>query len=867
MLRRAIARACHRHDFDLLVICGEALDDPRSEKIAHNSLYQLIDRERIDGLLVLSAGLASYSGLSGLEVFLSRFRGMALCSLGVHLSGVPSVCSDNRVGMANVLSHVIVRHSRRNLAFLGAYADNAEVDSRREVFQNACEKHGIIVPPSRMLVAGLEAVTAQAVTARMLQRDPAVDAIIAANDGSAIGALRAIHSLGLHVPEQIIVTGYDDIPSAQLLDHPLTTVRQPLEQMAERAVECVASQLRGELVPSVTILPTELVVRASCGCVSHTRQAATLDTPSAAEDALAKVPDTVTLSMYQRLIQRMDIENMYVQILETAGRFSRSLDLTELELNLATYLPSIHGRDLLLALYSDGFESRMRRALRICDGYVADSTGELLRDNASIMVELCGNEMPTTVVLLAVTMREQMLGVIGFRELDSYFDYMLLRDHITSALHVVRLHDEVLRQTMMSERNAQERHAAADRTRALSALAGGVAHDLNNALGSLVALTDVVSDEIECHLHTGRAIPVEVASDLLTMKAGALRAAETVKDLMTLGRIGRTRQEPFDVARLTRRLVDDVREAVPTRIDKVVEVTCDAPAGQLVVIGSEPHVERAIGNLLRNAIEAVAAGGRVEVTAQAIDLTAKESGYESIPAGRYAVVTVTDHGVGISPDQLRRIFEPFFSTKQLGEHSGSGLGLAIVHSVVKEHSGYIDVSSHEGEGSRFSVYLPRISTPPNPSPASLPLSMGAARILVVDDDLTQLRTAKRVLSRLGYDVTTTSSGAHALDLVATEVTMALAQGATDVPGTLGFDLIIMDLGLHETDDGLAVFGKIRELLPEQRGILASGHGYLDHEEQIRESRLVWLPKPYTLESLSDAVQRALRGMEPASHET
>jgi CheY-like chemotaxis protein len=241
-----------------------------------------------------------------------------------------------------------------------------------------------------------------------------------------------------------------------------------------------------------------------------------------------------------------------------------------------------------------------------------------------------------------------------------------------------------------------------------------------------------------------------------------------------------------------------------------------------------------------------------------LDLTEPSTGYESIPAGSYAVVAVEDHGAGIAQDKLSRVFEPFFSTKRLGETSGSGLGLAIVHSVAKEHRGYVDVESLPGEGSRFALYLPRTSAVPGPRHASVPAVSGVARILVVDDDLTQLRTAKRVLTRLGYDVMTTASGTHALDIVTTEANGVKAQPAPNSTLGSGFDLVIMDLALNEEDDGLTVFRKIREVVPTQKGILASGHAFLDHEEQIRDANLIWLPKPYTVESLGDAIVRALR---------
>lgn len=874
-LRRAFAAACRRHNFDLVVICGEALDDPRAEYLPKNRIYQLVDRDGFDGVIYLTAGLASYCGVERMSQHLAHLNCLAQCSVGTTLAGIPSVIADNRTGITQLVEHVILRHNRKHLAFLGAFWDNEEIDQRKDAVLLTCERLGVPVDAQRILVAGLESVTAEAAAAQLLACDNEVDAIICANDGSAVGVVRAVEKWGPEVAARIIVTGYDDIPLAQLLARPLSTVRQPLAELAEAAVQVIAQQLRGLTVPLITALPTQLVLRASCGCEwGGTKGAAEGTELAESERQCAATPcqawTDAAFNLRNRLIERIDIETMYVQILEIANRFSRSLDLTELELNLTTYLPNIHPRDLFLDLFTDATCTKLRRVVRLENGGVSDSTGALLPLNGAALTEICGAEEPRVSVVLALTSRESILGIIGFHALDEYFDYLLMRDHVASALQVVHLHDEVLRQTMVSERNAQERQAAAERSNALAALAGGVAHDLNNALGSLVALTDVVYDEVEACIDRGEPLGGEVKGDLLMMKSGALRAAETIKDLMTLGRISRTHHEPFDVGHVANRVVAEVREGAPARLGKHVKLDCEGPSDSLVVIGSAPHIERAIGNLLRNAVDAVSEGGQITVTVAAQNLLEGAQGYESIPAGAYAVITVVDHGAGIEPAQLRRVFEPFFSTKRLGDTSGSGLGLAIVFSVAKEHHGYVDVSSAPGLGSRFSLYLPRVSGSPEARHSSGPWSFGTAKILVVDDDLTQLRTARRVLTRLGYDVITTASGAHAIDIVKAEAHAPNAAFLDGASPTRGFDLVIMDLALNEDEDGLTVIRRIRELFPGQRAILASGHAFLDHEQQIHEAGLVWLPKPYTVQALSEAIRQSLRhgdGMSDLSHAT
>jgi len=376
----------------------------------------------------------------------------------------------------------------------------------------------------------------------------------------------------------------------------------------------------------------------------------------------------------------------------------------------------------------------------------------------------------------------------------------------------------------------------------------------------LVSLTDVVAAEIGDHCKSGNQVNPEVIDDLRIIKSSALRATETIKDLMTLGRISRTHKEPFDLARLAQNIVDEHMRQL-AKAETMVELTAEITSRELIVTGSETHVERAVNNVLRNAIEAVARGGRIKISVFSEVLDWPLHGYELVPPGNYAVVRIADTGSGIDSNNQKRIFEPFFSTKRLGESSGSGLGMAIVQSVLKEHQGYVDLESVPGYGSKFTLYFPKLGNVLKARPSKAPVAGGSARILVVDDDLTQLRTAKRVLSRCGYDVTTMASGAQAYALMVQQAEeheqKANGSGAERLRSS-SYDLIILDLALNEDEDGLEIYNKIRQIFPEQKGLLASGHAFVDHEEQIRAANVVWLPKPYTIESLTTAIRAALR---------
>jgi CheY-like chemotaxis protein/anti-sigma regulatory factor (Ser/Thr protein kinase) len=254
-----------------------------------------------------------------------------------------------------------------------------------------------------------------------------------------------------------------------------------------------------------------------------------------------------------------------------------------------------------------------------------------------------------------------------------------------------------------------------------------------------------------------------------------------------------------------------------------------------------------VTNLVLNAVEASVPTGEVVVRIVERHLQAAFGGYESVDAGDYAVVTVTDTGHGMPAADLARVFEPFFSKKRVGERSGSGLGLAIVHGVVKEHQGFVDVQSRVGVGTTFTLYLPVTCEVAPSEPARHEAPRGTARILMVDDDLIQLRTGQRILTHLGYEVTTLESGREALALLQRHAGEAAR----------GFDLLILDMLLNEDRDGLEVLERARVLFPGQKAILVSGHAPSERAERARDQGVQWLPKPFTLEGLARVVNSVL----------
>jgi CheY-like chemotaxis protein len=383
---------------------------------------------------------------------------------------------------------------------------------------------------------------------------------------------------------------------------------------------------------------------------------------------------------------------------------------------------------------------------------------------------------------------------------------------------------------------------------ALSVLAGGVAHDLNNVLGPLVALPDIILDELRKLNADGSTIR-ELSTDVEIIKTASLRAAQTIKDLLTLGRQGRTVKATIDLNHVVKSCLADGSLGFANHGSRQVNLVVHYFAEPLAVRGSESQLGRAVGNLVRNAIEAIAGSGEIVVKTGRKHLSTPAGRHESIPAGDYAVLTVADNGCGIENLELGRVFEPFFTKKRAGESSGSGLGLAIVHGVVKEHEGFIDVASVPGSGTTFSLYLPLLEVVQTACESLAVAPRCHAKILIVDDETVQLRTCRRVLVHLGYEVDTMQSGLRAYQV--------FSQAAPT--GKSPYDLVIMDMALGEMLDGLQVFELIQRLFPAQKAIVASGHAPNERAELAVNKGLIWLAKPYSIKALTRAVEIVLEG--------
>lgn len=392
-----------------------------------------------------------------------------------------------------------------------------------------------------------------------------------------------------------------------------------------------------------------------------------------------------------------------------------------------------------------------------------------------------------------------------------------------------------------AERDRQEMEAQLRRARqmeAIGTLAGGVAHDLNNILSGIVSYPDLILMEMPEDNPMRKPITI--------MQRSGKKAAAIVQDLLTLSRRGTAASDAVDLNQLVNEYLDSPEFRSLRRDNQEIRIQTTLTTDLPPIMGSAVHLSKTIMNLTTNALEAIQGAGQVSIGTAQVILDNPISAYETIPAGHYVVLSVSDSGCGIDADDIDRIFEPFFTRKKLGR-SGTGLGMAVVWGAVKDHQGYINVKSSRGEGSQFSLYFPAGTPMVGELEASVPkpsyLGNGEA-ILVVDDMADQREIASAMVRELGYQV-------HAVDG---------GETAVEVTRNRSFDLILLDMIMEPGIDGYETYRRISQINPNQRAIITSGFSQSDRVRKLKALGVTtYLKKPYTMEQLGSAMRVELDG--------
>lgn len=261
-------QAAKAYEVDLIGLAGESLRAPGFLGQS-NVLYDLISAERLDGLVIWGSLLNTQVSVPEIQAFYQRYRPLPLVSVGLPLPGIPSVLVGNYQGMRDAVEHLIVVHGFRRIAFIRGPVGNMEEEERYRAYCDALVDHGITLDENLVVFGDwYYASGAAAIGVLLDERRVRLEAVVTSDDPMAYAALDALQARGIQVPGAVAMVGFDDMAESRFTMPPLTTVRQSREKVGWRAVEMVLAMLAGERVPQRVIVPTELIVRQSCGCQS-----------------------------------------------------------------------------------------------------------------------------------------------------------------------------------------------------------------------------------------------------------------------------------------------------------------------------------------------------------------------------------------------------------------------------------------------------------------------------------------------------------------------------------------------------------------------------------------------------------------------
>ncbi|MCP4578875.1 MAG: response regulator [Deltaproteobacteria bacterium] len=412
--------------------------------------------------------------------------------------------------------------------------------------------------------------------------------------------------------------------------------------------------------------------------------------------------------------------------------------------------------------------------------------------------------------------------------------FLPIDEYAATSLIIINDLTERLKEEADKKKLEAQLHRA-QKIEAMGLMAGSVAHDLNNILSGIVSYPELLL------MNLSEDSPLR--KPIKTIQESGMRAADVVEDLMTVARGVSRNKEILNLSTIVGKHLKSIEHQALEKTYSFVNFKMDLDPDLLNIMGSPTQINKTVMNLLANASEAIDETGTVTISTINQYLDESLKGYEDVRIGEYAVLMVSDDGSGIPPEDLERIFEPFYTKKVMGR-AGTGLGLTVVWNTLQNHNGYINIKSSE-KGTTFELYFPVTREEVVVEGEKVPLEdyLGCGeKILIVDDEERQREIAGGMLNELGYNAESVTSGEDAIEYVKKHPA----------------DLIVLDMVMPKGINGRETYGEIIKIRPGQKAIIASGWAKtkeIDAAQALGAGK--YIKKPYTLEKIGVAVKKEL----------
>lgn len=652
---------------------------PRPED---NEVYKLVTNRRFDGIITISEAVGSSSREDENISFYSRYETMPIVTIGSKIGKIPCINIDEESALNELYDHLYDDHKYRNLVFLGDMQDIVYAERRKTAFLKFVKRRG--VKKYDIVTGGYSKAEIYRGTTDFLKDHVMPDVFICVDDYTARHLIAYLQGLGLSVPQDVAVTGFDDIQESREMVPSLTTVSQPLFDMGYKGFQLLYAGMQKEYELKDLSLPTILTLRESCGC-----------TLSDSERL-----DTERDMLMQMSKQKKILENKYETIAHLSHELFTSLLNPELlydivsEAILNAGLKSAH----VVRYTKDPLGDMALISLSVPesdDEYNTFRVSEILPD------KLWEKQAPLRCAVSPLYYQEESLGhmVVELGEIDGIFI-----EALTSLLASIEKDREYLDEFREKNDANQMQLMRASKLASLGTIASGLAHEVNNPNNFIMMNIDILGDivrqllpaiekQIEDKDTLVSGIPVhELSGKTLQLVDGITKGSRRIKYLVNeLKDYSRPQPEQaafFSVnAMVNSALVllnNLIQESTAHFVLKLEE---DIPE----VLGQKHQIEQVIVNLVTNACHALSS-------------TTKSLGLSTFRVKNNVCIRVEDEGVGMTVEQQTQIFDPFFTTKR--QSGGSGLGLSISSRIISDHDGRIEVRSKPGRGTVFNVIIP-----------------------------------------------------------------------------------------------------------------------------------------------------------------
>lgn len=437
---KGVVKEAKKQDISIIIFTGKPLNSPIGEEAYHNSIYYTIPKEKLDGIIIASGALSNYTDLTKFEQFLSTYSDIPLISLGQKLPGIPSIDYNNFESMKQIVDHIIEVHNIKDIAFLKGPHNNIEAETRYQAFRESMEQHNIPIQDELIVDGFLDSTSGyNAIETLLDTRKAKFRALICANDEMAVGAYMELRNRGLKVPDDIILTGYDDSQDLRYIpgNITITTVKQPIFEMGQLAVQMVKDLINNKLQSTDIMLPCEPHYRKSCGCITE-------------EDNLETTVEVLRAELVKKQSMQYVMQNM--RLITTA--ISGIEEMSSLKDVVYLQFPKLGFESYYLSLFQnsetfypgDTFHTPQFSKLTVA----YDSSGDLL-NNSELTYPTKGflppevldyNKQFVLMVHPLFSNETQYGSMITSLHGNETIIYSSIREHVSSAIKTICLYDE-----------------------------------------------------------------------------------------------------------------------------------------------------------------------------------------------------------------------------------------------------------------------------------------------------------------------------------------------------------------------------------------------------------------------------------------